>query len=343
MITLASYIKGIFIHLCLVFCLLQALPALSTAQSICTVERSNTQIIITGFTRADKTVAITSEVNGRCLEVFADIGDPVPADSVFAKIDSTFIDIALSANKISQSKAEKKFLFYKNQVDRHKTLVSSKATALTRLEEIELKAEMSRLDIEELKTGQHRLKETRLRHIIHAPPDWLITERNVEPGQWVGAGQVIGRAGNFSQLTVPLAVSGEELQFLQTSGVFPLHIADGDISGSGMIKRVNPAFDGVTRKVNIDIGLTPETLVLINGKRGGLRVKIPITVADPVHSFLIPATAVREYHEEHRLTRASGEHLSIIVLGPEAGDTGRLRIVSEQIRPRDNFICTEEK
>jgi multidrug resistance efflux pump len=125
----------------------------SAAQSICKAARSSTQIIIIGFTRADTTVAITSEVSGRCKEVFVDIGDPVPGDSVFAKIDSTFTDIDLTANKISIAKAEKNFLFYNNQVARHTTLFSSKTTALTRLEELELRADLSRLAIEELKTG----------------------------------------------------------------------------------------------------------------------------------------------------------------------------------------------
>lgn len=341
---LYNLLKGVFIYYLLpACCFLLVFPDPSMSQPTCRAEVSTTQIIITGFTRADKTVAITSEVSGRCLKVFADIGDPVPDDSVFAKIDPVFTEIALAANKISQARAEKNFLFYQNQLTRHRELFLSKATSLSRLEEFELKAELSRLNLKELETRQHHLQETRARYTIYAPPNWLITKRNIEPGQWVATGQVTGRAGDFSQLTVPIAVSSEKLQFLQAAVVFPLHIAEGEISGAGMIKRINPAFDQVTRKAGVDIGLTSATMAMINEKRGGLRVKIPITIADPVHSFFIPAAAVREYHEEYWLTRENGEQVSVIVLGSEPGNTGRLRIVSEQISLGDSFICIEEQ
>ncbi len=339
------WMKGIlfkwFVYFIGLLCFLSVFPVVSIAQSTCKAEKSITQIIITGFTRAERTIAIIPEVSGRGIEVFADLGDPVPADSVFAKIDSTFTDIALSANKISQAKAEKTLLFYENQVARHEILVKRKATALTILEEFELKAELTRLSLKELKNEYLRLQETLTRHSVQVAPGWLVMERKIEPGQWVRAGQVIGRAGDFRQLVVPVAVSGQELRFLQAAGEFPLYIADGNIEGHGVIRRVNPAFDRASRKVLIDIGLTDETLALISEKRGGLRVKIPIIIADPAHILLISAAAVREYNEDYWLVRMNGEQVPIIVLGPDPADSGRLRIVSEYIRCGEYFICKD--
>ncbi len=315
------------------------------AQTVCRAETAKTTLTLTGFTRPQTFLDLTPEVTGRCIEVRADVGDPVPGDTVFARIDPTFTTLKLQANALARTRTEKSLAFDKKQVDRYRKLVTTKASAQTRLEELELQYEQTLLTLRELETEQEQLGETLARHTLHAPAGWLVIERRIEPGEWVRAGQKVAEIGDYQNLVVPIVLRPEELHSLQSADRFPLYIVDSDIQGTGTLRRIAPNFDPVTRKTKADIALSNATLEQLADKRGGLRVEIPVSLKDPMHAFLLPAEAVEERYEENWLTRENGQTFRVIVLGPElspAADTGkRLRIVSKEIKEGDRFRCRE--
>lgn len=326
----------------LLFLFFLSSPAIH-ADSYCQAEWSTVTNRLTGYTRAKTVLDITSEVSGRCKDVYADIGEPIPIDTVFARLDPTFIELDLEANEIARKQTEKTFAFDKTQVERYRKLVTTKASAKTKLDELELQYDQTELKLQQLETEHSRLQETLRRHTIQAPSGWLVMQRQVEPGEWVAAGQPIARVGDFQHLIVPLAVRPAELHYLQQQKTFPLFLVDPAFEGMGTIERISPAFDPVTRKTTLDISLTADTLAKLPTKRGGLRVEIPITTPDPMRAFVLPAEAVEERYEEHWLTRENGEALRVVVLGPEltpqSKDKSRIRVVSPEIREGDRFKC----
>ncbi|MCF6186503.1 MAG: efflux RND transporter periplasmic adaptor subunit [Desulfobulbaceae bacterium] len=320
-------------------------PSLVHARSICRAETAGITITLTGFTRPQTFLDLTPEVTGRCTEVRADVGDPVPDDTVFARIDSTFTILKLQTNALARTRTEKSLAFEKKQVGRYRKLVTTKASAQTRLEELELQYEQTLLSLQELETQQEQLRETLARHTVHAPAGWLVIERQIELGEWVRAGQAVARVGDYQHLVVPVVLRPEELHYLRSADTFSLFIVDNEIRGTGTLRRIAPNFDPVTRKTKADIALSDATLEKIPDKRGGLRVEIQVPLKDPMHAFLLPAEAVEERYEENWLTRENGQTFRVIVLGPElspAADTGkRLRIVSKEIKEGDRFQCRE--
>lgn len=323
------------------------LPMPAHAGSTCRAEVATTTITLTGFTRPRTTLDLTPEVSGRCMEVRADIGQPVPEDTIFARIDSTFIDLELETNRLAVTRTEKSLAFDEKQVKRYRKLVTTKASARTRLEELELQYEQTGLKLRELQTRQKRLRETLARHTLHAPAGWLVIERTLEPGEWVRAGQSVARVGDYRHLVIPVLLRPEELEYLRKTGDFSLSLVDTGVQGTGRIWRIAPNFDPATRKTKVDLILSDRTLEQIKEKRGGLRVEIPIRLKDPMHAFLLPAAAVEERYEENWLTRENGETFRVIVLGPElpATENGdrRLRVVSEKINEGDRFRCRESR
>jgi len=315
------------------------------AECICQADKATTTITLTGFTRPQTILDITSEVSGRCDEIRVDIGEPIPADTIFAHVDSTFIQLKLQANAIARDQEQLTLAFNQKQAERYRHLVTTKATAQTRLEELELKYERTKLKLQQLNNEHERLRETLARHTIHAPAGWLLIERQLEAGEWVTAGQSGARVGDYQHLIIPLAVEPEELHYLQTTAQFPLQITELDIQGMGSVERISPNFDSTTRKTKVDISLSEDTLARMKNKRGGLRVEIPIIIDDPMHAFLLPIEAIEERYEANWLTRENGQTLQIIVLGPERTSTttptNRLRIVSLQIQTGDRFKCRQ--
>ncbi len=322
--------------------LLLSLPLPVRGAPTCTALPAEALVRLTGFTRARASMDIVSEVSGRCLEVLADVGKPVPEDGVFARIDPTFIRLELEANQVARRLARRQLRYEEREVERARRLLTDRASSQARLDELELRRDRSRLELEQLATRQRRLEETLARHSVPAPAGWLIMRRSLEPGQWVTAGTPLARAGDYSALVVPLAVTTRELDRLQATGRIDLVFPDLQVRGSATLYRVSPGFDPATRKVRVELLVAPDTLARLQRRQGGLRVEAHLVMADPLHAFRVPAAAVTERYEENWLTRENGEQVRVIVLGPAPAPEGDrrnwLRIISPEIRSGDVFL-----
>lgn len=315
---------------------------LHAAPQTCTALPSRTMVRLTGFTRARASMDIVSEVSGRCLEVFADVGQPVPPDGVFARIDPTFIRLKLEANQVARKQARLQLRYDEREVRRARKLLSDRAASQARLDQLELQRDRSRLKLEQLATEQRRLEETLARHAVPAPTGWLIMQRSLEPGQWVTAGAPLARCGDYTALIIPLAVTARELAQIQAEGRVELFFPDQELRGGATLYRVSPRFDPRSRKTRVELLLDQETLARLPGHRGGLRVEVHLTMADPMHALRVPAAAVVERYEEDWLTRKDGQQVRVIVLGPamapEGDDRQWLRIISPDVRSGDLFL-----
>jgi len=306
----------------------------------CTALPARQQILLTGFTRARATLDITAEVSGRSLEITADTGETIAEDGIFAVIDSTLIRLELQANEVSNQQVKRRLRFDSQQVERYQRLLTSKSSSKARLDELELQLDQSRLKLDQLQVEQERLQELLSRHQVQAPPGWQIIERHVEPGQWVAAGSVLARAGDYRTLLVPLALTPAELHSIRQEQTIPLYLPGEGVDGQAILHRVSPGFDPVTRKIRVELLLDQSTYEKMALKQGGIRVEIPIRIPDPMHAFLVPAHAVVERYEEHWLTRQDTSQVRVIILGPATGpDENKewLRITSPDLKAGDVF------
>jgi len=339
---------AIFLSLCYVLLLCQSVYGQHTPQparqqtspDIFTIQPALQQILLSGFTRARATLPIAPEVTGRCLKISVDTGETIADNGVFARIDSTLVVLQLKGNNVAIRTGKRTLSYDRQQVQRYQQLVSTKSSSKARLDELELKRDLSAFSLEQLRLKREHLQELLDRHTVKAPPGWVIIERRVEPGQWVQTGTILARAGDYRSLVVPLAVTPAELHTLQQQATIALHLPEENLDGHGNLYHVSPGFDPLTRKINIEILLDQKTYNRLSLKQGGIRVEIPILVPDPMHGFLVPTAAVTERYEEHWLTRKNGSRIQVIVLGPATGPDDSqqwLRITSPEIKNGDIF------
>ena len=333
----------IFFTLCMLL-LFSSLPCSAAPAKVCTARPARQQITLTGFTRARAVLSLTAEVPGRVEQVTADVGDTIAPDGVFARIDPTLTRLELAAKQVAIRQIRRTIEYDTRQVERYRQLLHAKSSSRVHLDELLLKRDRSRLQLEQLQTEILRLQEVLDRHTIKAPPGWRIMQRQVEPGQWVAAGTVLATAGDYRDLVVPLAVTVEELTSMQKADHIPLRFPELGKDGRGMLQKISPAFDPTSRKVRVEILLQPRTLELLPLRQGGLQVEVRVAIADPMHAFLVPRAAVTERYEEHWLTREDGSGLRVIVLGPAGGSRQEhdplLRITSPELRAGDRFLLS---
>ncbi len=292
-------------------------------------------ISLIGYTRARHTMEIVSEESGRCAKVTADVGDRIGSEGVFAILDTTFIDLAIKKNEVNQKRLDNLIAYHTKEVRRYKELVESETAAESKLDSLENIRDQAVFEIQDLKVQEAELKERKARHHIKIPNGWTVTERTVEPGEWVSVGERLGRAGDFSSLLVPFSLSPEEYNALkkQNSSIRLFFPDEGEagVALEASLERISLAFDPETRKINVDLTVTRG----LSNKRGGLRAELTLMVPDPSGAVLVPAAALVERYEEFWLTRHNGEKVRVVFLGN--GPQGTIRVRSPEISHGDKF------
>ena len=287
---------------------------------------------ISGFTRARARMKVVSEVSGRCLAVLADVGQKIPADGIFARLDDTFTRLEYQANQVEQKRISTRLDYWQKEVTRYRRLVKAKSESQSRLDSLETDLGQARLQLKALETQGNSLFERIQRHVIRAPADWKVISRDVEPGQWVATGAVLAELGDYNTLLVPLALSASEYQaFLVMGNSYKLKAPYEEAEISARIERINPAFDQLTRKTKVELAIDGG----LKEMRGGVQVEFDLILPDPSGAVLLPAEALEERYQEKWLTREDGGQLQAVDLGPGPG--GLRRVVAQGVEPGDRF------
>jgi RND family efflux transporter MFP subunit len=297
-------------------------------------------VTLTGYTRARHTMEIVSEEAGRCFKVAADVGDTIAEDGVFCVLDTTFVDIAINKNQIDQERVENRIAYEIKEVRRFEELVERDSAAQSTLDAHQNRLDQSRFELEALKNEEEDLKERQARHTSKVPSGWTITERAVEPGQWISAGAHLGKAGDFRKLLVPFSLSPEEYSALtKHQGTADLHFPDEGEAGvtlEARVERISPAFDPETRKISVDLSVQKG----LSHMRGGLRAVLTLEVPDGSATVLVPTSALSERYEALWLTRENGEQVRVVLLDHGPQNTSRVR--SAEVKPGDRFKVRPE-
>ena len=299
--------------------------------SLVTVQPSFQTITISGFTRARRSMPIASEISGKVTHIYADIGQPIPENGIFACLDDTFIklDIASTQNSIAQHGIDLKFL--SKQVSRHQKLVKTNSAALSLLDDLTRQKGNAYRAIQNEKIRKQKQQETKNRHCIKAPKNWKITQRKIEPGQWITAEVTIAQASDYSQLLIPITLTAEELTALQKQNKLSVYLPEYQQEISVSIEHISPEFDQQSHKILVDL-LIKDTSKY---QRGGIRTELSLNVSDKLNNFLIPKDALDARFEEVWLTRKNGERIRVMLQG--YADKNTAKISSAEIKTGDQF------
>ncbi len=329
--------------LCLAAVLAAGKPAGAEEQELYIARESVRATVLTGFTRARTSMELVSEVAGRVLSVSADVGDAIPDNRIFARLDPVFVQLDMENNAVLQQQTESRIDYLSTQTKRYRNLVTRESAAQSTLDDLEQQLEQARLSMQKLQVERKRLQETLSRYTIRAPEGWKVIHRDIEPGEWIATGQPLATLGDFRQLTVPFALTPTEYQWLRKNEG-DLWIRFSDLGGyriAASLYKVSPSFDPETRKINVELAVNPGEVE----NRGGLRVELSITEPDQTGAVLTPRAALQERYDEYWLTRENGEEIRVVLLGSAPDQNGQemVRITSPVVKPGDRFVKPREK
>ena len=300
------------------------------------VRQSFQDVPLTAFTRPRTVLQLIAEEKGRFSSVEVDVGDTVGAAQRFGCLDTIYIDLHIEANLASQKRLRADLDYYTRQVERFRSLVERSTSAKSNLDDVERQRIGTRAGLTEAEVEARELKERKRRHCIEAPQGWQVTERLVDPGQWVNAGDPVGSIADFSVLLAPFALSYPEYRALTShTGMLQVRLIDEGIDVEATPVHINPDFDETTRKISVDLELDKG----VPDKRGGLRVKLVLRLPDPSGAVLVPAAAVQERYEQHWVTGTDKIEYAVVYLAEIELEGQRwARVVSEELKPGDGVL-----
>lgn len=297
-----------------------------------TIQPSYREVSLTGFSRARHEMILSTEVAGKVMQVFVDVGDVISKDGKVSCLDDTFtkIDIKSTNNDIKQAQID--VLYYQKQVKRYQELVLKKGVSISQLDDMQRQLGTSERMEQSKKLLRLRQRETLKRHCIKSPSGWLVDERYVEVGQWIDIGNPVAKVGNYSKLLVPFALSVNGLNALKkVQDKLTVWLPEYKQQIPASIERISPAFDESSRKIQVDLLLEKNLPV----QRGGLRVNLKLRIPDSSDMFLISSKALDKRFEEIWLERKDGQSLRVELLG--STESGLVRITSPELKTGDQF------
>lgn len=316
-------------HLCLLLLLLVVIAGhqpWASGQELIELQPYRPVMNITGLTYPVKEMTITSEVNGRCTAMLAEVGDTLSEDGRLAEIDTTFITLDLTANQIAREQMTRQLAHEEKTLARYTALHQKNSVPQAQLDEIALAADLHRIGLKNLANQERRLKEQLSRHTLTAPVGWQVIERHIEPGEVIQTGTPVARLGDFRQLRIPLAVTYAELQIVSTMENLRITLPDTGREAAAFIHRISPVFDPQTRKITLELAAAADQPGHDGPLRGGMRAELRFAGKISSSTFLVPRSALTSRYEAHWLTRPDGSRVQVLLQG--SLDDGRQAVIS---------------
>lgn len=269
---------------------------------------------------------LSAQVSGQIEDVRVRAGDPVAQDNVLVQVDVETLSLELKQARSNAEASRAQLRLAEAQLERVQQLSQRGVTATSNVDEAESNVNQLRASVSALE-DQIAGAELRLRNAtVRAPYDGLISDRAVEPGQYVSVGTplvtVVDLTSVELQGNAPVA-SGALLHPGQAVSVDVDGIAGRSFAGT--VARINPVAREGTRTIPVYVTLDNPDGIL----RGGMFATGQIVVEEARDAIAVPTAALRQDAAGVHLLGIDAGHLvrrPVEVAGNWAG--GLTRIVS---------------
>lgn len=181
------------------------------------------QLIKTGNLVPFKEASITATTAGRVTNVNFELGSQVGQGAVLVQIDNRLKELSLEATQLTISKLKK-------DVDRYNTLLAGNATTELQVNEVKYNYENALNQAEQIKK---QLQDAS----VKAPISGRIVKKDIEAGEYINVGAVLGTILDVARLKVDVQVNESDVYQLKIgqsvkimTDIFPEKALTGKIS-----------------------------------------------------------------------------------------------------------------
>jgi membrane fusion protein (multidrug efflux system) len=280
--------------------------------------------VITGSIEPERRADLRAEVSAIVLQVLKENGEPVKRGDVLVRLDETSIRDTLMSAEDAQRAASLAVEQANRQLERLKTLTASGMTSAKALDD----AEMARNNaLSELSSARSRVATARqqlARTTVRAPFDGIVSDRKVSNGDTATIGKELVKVIDPTSMRFEGAVSADSVSSVKIGQKVNFRVNGyADQEFAGVIKRIDPAANPVTRQVEVLVGFADNAQPRVAGLYAEGRVDAAASDA-----LMLPESALVRVGDNSHTWRIKDKTLSKVklVVGARDARTGNYEI-----------------
>jgi RND family efflux transporter MFP subunit len=281
--------------------------------------------VITGSIQPERRADLRAEVSSIVLQVLKENGDPVKRGDLLVRLDETAIrDSLLSADEAVRA-AGQALDQANRQLERLKTLRASGMTSAAAQDEAEVRRNTAQSELSAARSRAAAARQQIARTQVRAPFDGIVSDRKVSSGDTATIGKELVKVIDPNSMRFEGRVSTDKISLVKVGQPVKFHINGyGNQQFTGVVKRIDPSANDITRQVEVLVGLTGE-----QPKVAGLYAEGRIDAATS-DALMLPESAIVKAGDKTYTWRVKGATLSKVDLqvGMRDQRTGNIEIKS---------------
>jgi membrane fusion protein (multidrug efflux system) len=211
--------------------------------------------VITGSVQPERKADLRAEVSAVVLQVLKENGEPVKRGDVLVKLDETSIrDSLMSAEEASRA-ASQAFEQSTRALERLKTLRASGMTSAQALDDAEVRRNSAQSEVSAAKARLVAARQQVGRTVVRAPFDGIVSDRKVSAGDTAAIGKELLKVIDPTSMRFEGKVSADKVAAVKVGQPVMFRVNGyGEQQFTGVVKRIDPSANDVTRQVEVLVG-----------------------------------------------------------------------------------------
>jgi RND family efflux transporter MFP subunit len=267
--------------------------------------------VVTGSVQPERRADLRAEVSAVVLQVLKENGDVVKKGDVLVKLDETAIRDQLMSAEASARSASQALDQAERQLERMKTLRASGMTSMAAMDEAEVRRTNASSELAAARSRAAQARQQLARTVVRAPFDGVVSERRVSAGDTAAIGKELLKVIDPSSMRFEGQVSADRISAVKVGQPVAFRVNGyAHQEFRGVVKRVDPAANEVTRQVEVLVAFAPDSpQPRVSGLYGEGRIESESTAA-----LMLPESALVKAGDKAYTWRLKGNALQKVDL-----------------------------
>lgn len=234
-------------------------------------------------------------VNGKIIERKVDVGASVTKGQVLARLDPADSALSATAAQADVQAAEANRDLAAAELTRYRSLFAKNFVSASALDIKVAELKSAKAKLAQVKS-QARISDNQT-HYTHLSSDrkGVVTLIHAEPGQVVGAGELVAQIAGTDELEVLLAIPESRINEVKLNAEISLKLwANPQKIYAGLVREISPAAETATRTFNVRVSISNADTAVKLGATA--RVRFSPDNDKQALGILIPSAALTEHN-----------------------------------------------
>lgn len=244
--------------------------------------------VVTGSVQPERKADLRAEVSAIVLQVLKENGEVVKRGDVLLRLDDTSIRDSLASAEQSVISSAQALDQSNRQLERLKTLRASGMTSAAAFDDAEVRRNTAQSEVSAAKARAVQARQQLARTTVRAPFDGVVSDRKVSNGDTAAIGKELLKVIDPTSMRFEGHVSADTISAVKVGQKVNFRINGyGDQQFAGIVKRIDPAANAVTRQVEVLVGFANAVQPKVSGLYAEGRIE-----ADTSAALMLPETAL---------------------------------------------------